>query len=262
MSVRSMTGFAQARRAIGQGEIVVSLKSVNHRGLDMHFHLPAELDAIENDIRGVIRSGVARGHVQVHVSLNRLESGAGAVNRALLDAYMRAFREASGMYRLDSKPDLNRALESTVLVCRSEWKYVAEMELDLEPELAPVPCFPDEINQVILNLVINSAHAIAEAPRAGQDKGLIRISSRRVDGAAQISVADSGCGIPEAIRSRVFDPFFTTKPVGKGTGQGLALAYAIITEHHGGTIALESEVGKGTTFTIRLPYPTPDPVSP
>ena len=110
MSVRSMTGFAQAKRAIGQGEIVVSLKSVNHRGLDMHFHLPAELDSIENDIRGVIRNGVARGHLQVHVSLNRLASGAGAVNRALLDAYMRAFREASGMYRLDSKPDLNAAL--------------------------------------------------------------------------------------------------------------------------------------------------------
>jgi signal transduction histidine kinase len=151
--------------------------------------------------------------------------------------------------------DLNRAVESTTLVCRGEWKYVAELELDLAPELAPVPCFPDEINQVILNLVINAAHAIGEAQRTSQGgKGLIRISTRAVDGCAQLSIADTGCGIPEAIRSRIFDPFFTTKPVGQGTGQGLAIAYAVITEQHGGTIALESEVGKGTTFTLRLPY--------
>jgi signal transduction histidine kinase len=148
--------------------------------------------------------------------------------------------------------DLNRAIESTTLVCRSEWKYVADLELDLEPGLPPVPCLPDEVNQVILNLVINAAHAIAERPEAGQ--GRIRIATRAVAGFARIAIEDSGCGIPEAIRPRIFDPFFTTKPVGKGTGQGLAIAYGVIVKQHGGTIALESEVGKGSTFTLSLPF--------
>ena len=154
--------------------------------------------------------------------------------------------------------DLNRAIESTTLVCRSEWKYVADLELALDPELPDVPCLPDEFNQVILNLVINAAHAIAEAlPATGAQKGLIRIATRAADGFAEIAVTDSGTGIPEAIRSRIFDPFFTTKAVGKGTGQGLAIAYAVIVEQHGGTIDLASEMGKGTMFILRLPLEPP-----
>jgi signal transduction histidine kinase/PAS domain-containing protein len=151
--------------------------------------------------------------------------------------------------------DLNRAIESTTLVCRSEWKYVADLELDLAPGLPPVPCLPDELNQVILNLVINAAHAIAERPQAAREgKGRIRITTRAAEGCAQIAIEDSGCGIPEAIRSRIFDPFFTTKPVGKGTGQGLAIAYGVIVKQHGGAIELESEVGRGSTFTLSLPF--------
>jgi len=108
---------------------------------------------------------------------------------------------------------------------------------------------------VILNLVINAAHAIGEALQTTKaEKGLIRITTRAVEGFAEIRVADTGCGIPEAIRSRIFDPFFTTKPVGTGTGQGLAITYSAIVERHGGTIDLESEVGKGTTFILRLPF--------
>ncbi len=107
-----MTGFACVRKTIAQGEIVISLKSVNHRGLDMHFHLPPELDAIENDIRGVIRNGIARGHLQVHLSFNRTVAGdAAAWNRPLLDAYLRAFREARALYGLTCEPDLNAALQ-------------------------------------------------------------------------------------------------------------------------------------------------------
>jgi uncharacterized protein (TIGR00255 family) len=106
-----MTGFARVRRTIEQGEIVVGLKSVNHRGLDLHFHLPPEMDALENDIRGVLKGGVVRGHLQIHVSFNRtIAGGSGALNRSLLDAYMRAFEEGTSLYRLDSKPDLNAAL--------------------------------------------------------------------------------------------------------------------------------------------------------
>ena len=106
-----MTGFARVRRTIEQGEIVLSLKSVNHRGLDLHFHMPPELDALENDIRGAVKSGVARGHLQIHLSFNRTVAADGApLNRSLLDAYMRAFAEASDLYQLNGKPDLNSAL--------------------------------------------------------------------------------------------------------------------------------------------------------
>jgi uncharacterized protein (TIGR00255 family) len=111
VSVRSMTGFARVRRTIAEGEIVVGLKSVNHRGLDLHFHLPPELDTMENEVRGIIKEGMARGHVQVHVVLVRAAIGAGgAWNRALVDAYMRAFQEARALYGLEGQPDLNAAL--------------------------------------------------------------------------------------------------------------------------------------------------------
>src|SRR5579872_3826869 len=111
MSVRSMTGFARVRRSTAEGEIVFSLKSVNHRGLDLHFHLPAELDALENDVRSVIKTGVVRGHVQVHLSFTRaLAAGKAPVNWTLLDAYVAAFREARERYGVEGTVDLNAAL--------------------------------------------------------------------------------------------------------------------------------------------------------
>jgi uncharacterized protein (TIGR00255 family) len=110
MSVRSMTGFARVRKSIPEGEIVFSLKSVNHRGLDLHFHLPVELDPLEHTVRGIIKESVARGHVQVHLSFNAaLEQGATPLNRPLLEAWLRAFREASETYHIDGQPDLNSA---------------------------------------------------------------------------------------------------------------------------------------------------------
>jgi len=111
VSVRSMTGFARVRKTIAEGEITVSLKSVNHRGLDLHFHMPPELDALENDVRAVLKNGIARGHLQIHLMFNRTTAtGAVIWNQSLLDAYMRAFEHASSLYHLDSKPDLNAAL--------------------------------------------------------------------------------------------------------------------------------------------------------
>ena len=111
MSVRSMTGFAQARRTVDEGEILVTLKSVNHRGLDLHLHLPPELDALESQVRAVVKNAVARGHLQVQVNFTRSSAaGVSPWNRALMDAYMRAFREAAGLYRLEGQPDLNAAL--------------------------------------------------------------------------------------------------------------------------------------------------------
>ena len=105
-----MTGFARVRRNIQQGEIVATLKSVNHRGLDMHCRMPAEMDALEHDVRGVIKSGVARGHVEIQVSFTRTAGGAATLNRPLLDAYVQAFRDAAGIYGLGGQPDLNSAL--------------------------------------------------------------------------------------------------------------------------------------------------------
>jgi PAS domain S-box-containing protein len=149
--------------------------------------------------------------------------------------------------------DLNRAIESTITVARNEWKYVAEMETDLDPSLPMVPCLLGEFNQVILNLIINAAHSIADVLNdRSLMKGRIKISTRHTGDWAEVQIRDSGSGIPEEIRSRIFDPFFTTKEVGKGTGQGLAISHAVV-EKHGGAISFETEEGRGTTFTVRLP---------
>ena len=151
--------------------------------------------------------------------------------------------------------DLNKAIESTITVARNEWKYVAEMVTDFDPGLPLVPCLPAEINQVILNIIINAGHAIADALKQNKSdqKGTITIGTRALGEYAEIRISDTGTGIPENIRSKIFDPFFTTKGVGKGTGQGLAISHSVVVDKHGGTITFDSEVGKGATFVIRLP---------
>jgi PAS domain S-box-containing protein len=150
--------------------------------------------------------------------------------------------------------DLNHAIESTVTVCRNEWKYVAEMVTEFDPDLPPVPCLPGELNQVILNLIINASHAIADAVGGGENgKGTITVRTRHDSNWAEIRVSDTGTGIPEEHRKKIFTPFFTTKEVGKGTGQGLAISHSVVVGKHGGTIEFETELGKGTTFIIRLP---------
>jgi len=149
--------------------------------------------------------------------------------------------------------DINKALENTVAISRNEWKYVADVETDYDPDIPRVPCFPGELNQVFLNILVNAAQAIEEKNRGSDEKGVIRISTSQVESSVEIRISDTGKGVPPDIQSKVFDPFFTTKAVGKGTGQGLAISHAVIVEKHGGTISLESEMGKGTIFTIRLP---------
>jgi signal transduction histidine kinase len=150
--------------------------------------------------------------------------------------------------------DLNEAIESTIVISRHEWKYVADVETDLDPDLPPVAGRRGEINQVLLNLVTNAAHAIA-AKAQGQpgDKGRIRIQTRCRNGWAEVRIQDSGSGIPDHLRSRVFDLFFTTKTEGRGSGQGLAIAHAVVVDKHAGELCFESEVDQGTTFIIRLP---------
>jgi len=156
--------------------------------------------------------------------------------------------------------DLNRAIETTLIVAQNELKYVAETVTDLDPDLPLVPCLPGEINQVLLNLVINAAHAIGDVVRLEGEptRGRITVTTRGVEGAVEIRVSDTGTGIPEAWRTRIFEPFFTTKPVGQGTGQGLALAHGVVVTRHGGRIWFETESGKGTTFLVRLPIDTED----
>lgn len=151
--------------------------------------------------------------------------------------------------------DLNRAIESTVTVARNEWKYVADLETNFDPSLPAVPCFLGEFNQVVLNMVINAAHAIADVVGDGSgEKGKITITTTHAEnGWAEVRIGDTGNGIPAEIRNRIFDPFFTTKGVGKGSGQGLAISHAVVVEKHGGQLSFETEPGQGTTFIIKLP---------
>ena len=149
--------------------------------------------------------------------------------------------------------DINRAIESTLTVSHNVWKQFATVETALAPDLPPLPCFASELNQVFLNLIVNAAQAIEASGKPLP--GRIAVTTRVRDGAVEISVADNGTGIPEAIRERIFDPFFTTKEVGKGTGQGLAICRDVVVIKHGGSLLVESEAGQGTMFTVRIPLP-------
>ncbi|HMJ92279.1 MAG TPA: ATP-binding protein [Candidatus Acidoferrum sp.] len=150
--------------------------------------------------------------------------------------------------------DLNKAIESTATVCRSEWKYVADLVTDFDLALPLVPVLPGEFNQVVLNIMINATHAITDVVGSGGNgKGTITISTRRDSDYVEVRIRDTGAGIPEKVRDRIFEPFFTTKEVGKGTGQGLAIARSVVVEKHNGTVVFETESGKGTCFIIRLP---------
>jgi PAS domain S-box-containing protein len=168
---------------------------------------------------------------------------------------VQAMKEFSHPSTVDKRAvDINRAIETTITVARNEWKYVAEMRTDLDSTLPFVPCLAGEFNQVILNLLVNAAHAIADVVGNGdQHKGTITVTTKRDGEWVEIRIQDTGKGIPDEIRTRVFEPFFTTKALGKGTGQGLALAHAVIVTNHGGKIWFDCEVGMGTTFFVRLP---------
>lgn len=151
--------------------------------------------------------------------------------------------------------DINRAIESTIMVTRNVWKYIAEVETHLEPDLPMVPVFLGPFNEVILNMIVNAAHAIGDVVDTSTgSKGMITIETKSFHNDwVSISISDTGCGMTKEVMHRIFDPFFTTKEVGKGTGQGLSLSHKIIHDQHGGKIQVESEPGKGTTFRIMLP---------
>ena len=146
--------------------------------------------------------------------------------------------------------DINAIIETTLIVSKNQWKYVAEVETDLDRSLPQVKCLPGELGQVILNLVVNAAQAIGSAER---ENGLIRVTTRRRDDFVIIEVSDNGSGIPDAIKDRIYDPFFTTKDIGEGTGQGLSIAFNAVVNKHKGTLECTSQDGEGTSFIIGLP---------
>ncbi len=187
---------------------------------------------------------------EIPVSIEQTLDGVGRVTEIV--RAMRQFTHPGGAEK--SMVDLNQAIESTITVARNEWRYVAEVATDFAPDLPLTPCHPSDFNQVVLNLMVNAAHAIADVVGDGKEcKGLITVSTRRIGDVVEIRISDTGAGIPVDIRKRIFEPFFTTKDVGKGTGQGLAISRSVIVDKHKGVLTFESEEGKGTTFIIRLP---------
>ncbi len=208
-----------------------------------------EPELAEELARVLVEADVDYLRDEVPKAIAQLSEGVEQVARIV-----RAMKEFSHPGALEKTPvDLNHAIESTILVSRNEWKYVAGVTTDFDPELPPVPCVAGEINQVVLNLIANAAHAIADVVKDSGQKGSIHISTRHSAAWAEIRVCDTGTGIPEAIQSKVFDPFFTTKQVGKGTGQGLSIAHSVIVQNHRGTLSFDTQCGAGTTFLIQLP---------
>jgi signal transduction histidine kinase len=182
------------------------------------------------------------------VALDRARDGLGRVA-----AIVRSMKEFAHPDRKEmAQVDLNQAIGSTLVIATNEYKYVADLETGFG-DLPLVNCYAGEINQVVLNLIVNAAHAIGDVVKGTSKKGTITVATRVQGEFVEIAIADTGKGIPFEVRSRIFDPFFTTKEVGKGTGQGLAIARTVIVEKHGGTLTFDTELGKGTTFFIRLP---------
>lgn len=229
----------------------------------------AELFRVVESLEAV-REAVATGKPAASAAAAALDAEEEADLPYLVEQVPRAFeRSMDGLQRVasivrsmkefahpDQKEmiavDLNRSIQSTLIVARTEYKYVADLETDLG-ELPPVMCFAGEINQAVLNIVTNAAHAIGDVAGDNGPKGLITVRTRCEGNEVVVQITDTGGGIPAWVADRIFDPFFTTKAVGKGTGQGLAIARAVIVEKHRGQLRFDTTPGKGTTFTISLP---------
>ena len=219
----------------------------------------ADYRALVEDLLGArVTADAARARIDQIEATRDLpylrESLGEAADRALdglgrVAKIVRATKEFSRSSETKTGADLNSAIESTLVICRNETSQVADVVVDLG-ELPLVMCQLGELNQVFLNILINAAHAIGDA---GPARGTITIATRAVDGWVQIAITDTGTGIPPQDLDKIFEPFFTTKEVGRGTGQGLAIARSIVVGKHGGRLDVESRVGNGTTFTIWLP---------
>lgn len=186
---------------------------------------------------------------EIPEALERSQSGIQRVGRIVLA--MKNFSHPSS--KEHSWANINEGIEVTVTISKNEWKYVADLQTNLDSSLPLIYCSIDEINQVILNMIVNASHAIEDIYNKNKQKGLIVIETKQSEDNVLISISDSGIGIKKENIDKIFDPFFTTKKVGKGTGQGLAISHDIIVNKHKGHITVDSEIGLGTTFTIYLP---------
>jgi len=187
---------------------------------------------------------------EMPAALNQSLQGLEQVGRIVRS--LKEFSHQSSLVKIPA--NLNEVVENAVNVCRHEWRYVADVALTLQPTSNQTLCIPDQIGQVILNLVINAAHAIEDTLKTrNRQKGLIAIKTVFTETTAAIEVADDADGIPETVLPKIFEPFFTTKAVGKGTGQGLAIVKTIIETNHGGSIEVRTELGRGSTFRIVIP---------
>jgi len=212
-------------------------------------------DSVETAINDLAsqteQSGLRELELEVPAALEQTLEGLSRINK--IAGALRVFLHPATDE--ETAADLNRAIENAVAVCRNEWRYVARVELDFDEGMPSVVCWIHEFSQVIMNLVINAAHSIADkiAGRPGE-MGLITITTRTHGDYAEIKVRDDGAGIPSDLLHAIFAPFFTTKEKGRGTGQGLALAWSVIVDKHGGSIKADSELGEGAVFTIRMPF--------
>ncbi len=223
---------------------ISSLNSIINDRINVDNELNSEIDKIkeELDIEYLLS--------EIPISIDRTQTGIERVSKIVLA--MKNFAHPSGKQKMFS--NINHGIDVTITISKNEWKYVADLETDFDENLPNVLCIIDEINQVILNMIINSAHSIEDKlGKNPSSKGKIYISTMRIDNKIQIVIKDSGKGISKENLARIFDPFFTTKPVGKGTGQGLAIAHDIIVNKHNGSIEVEAELGIGAKFTITLP---------
>jgi signal transduction histidine kinase len=230
---------------------------------DLMLVLKTAMVVVKEAELGMVDSRLYREYLSVveHADLGFLETEVpGAIEQTLqgvervatIVRAMKDFSHPGGSEK--SLADVNKVLRTALVVAGHEIKNVADVEIDFDPNLPLVPCYPGPLNQVLLNLLVNAAHAIADVVADGsQKRGTIGIGTSCHGNEVVIGISDTGKGIKREIRDRVFDPFFTTKGVGKGTGQGLAIARSVIVEKHGGSIRFESEEGKGTIFYVTLP---------
>lgn len=230
-------------------DILDNLKQFNK--IRMQVNSRASLDELEKSVSSLISED----------ELNYLEEDIPNAIRESMEGLRRIAAIVKSVKQLahpgethKSYHDINEIINDAVTVSTNEWKYVADMEKDLEENIPQLYCLKGEMGQVVLNLIINSAHAIEQSKdRSSDEKGNIKVKSYSDDESIILQISDTGCGMPRNVMERAFDPFFTTKKIGKGTGQGLAIAYNVIVNMHDGSIALDSKENVGTTVTIKLP---------
>jgi PAS domain S-box-containing protein len=242
--------FVSDTSAFVQGAVLDMMELLR---VDAELREAAEQGAVSPELLERVRAATADADLdylneRLPPAFERMTEGLTRV--ANIVAAMRTFAVAPSLER--TPVDINDAVRNTLVVTASEYRHVAE----LTTEFGDIPMLNGnvgEINQVLLNLIVNASHAIADALGDNGGRGHLHVRTSHEDEGVLISITDSGCGIPNEIADRIFDQFFTTKAVGKGTGQGLAISRRLIVDRHGGSLSFESQEGEGTTFFIRLP---------